>query len=112
MLLFVVESDADQMVLKLILGPGPQDLRARVHGAVQNQDVFNRRHNKFYPKWWTFHGVKLLSKKQSESMELEEAEAHVRERLFKFFADEVPVLESALLPVIEELARDTQATAS
>jgi hypothetical protein len=109
MLLFVVESDGDQMVLKLILGPGPQDLRARVSAHVQRQDVFNRRRYKFYPQWWTFHNVKLLTKKQTASMELEDVKAHVRERLSKFFAEEIPVLESALLPVIEQLEAEAQA---
>jgi len=45
-------------------------------------------------------------------MELDDAKAHVRERLLKFLADEVPALEHALLPVIKELESIAEGPAS
>jgi len=112
LVLFEVQSSSEEMVLKLILGPGPQEMRERIHACVQDETAFNRRKNKLYPKWWTFHTIKLLTKKQSESMELDDAKAHVRERLLKFLADEVPALEHALLPVIKELESIAEGPAS
>ena len=112
MVLFEVESYAGRIILKLILGPGPEDFRNRVYEAVQGQSIFNKRSSKFYPKWWTFHGHTLFTKKQSESMELEEAESYVRKRLAKFFADEVPAIEKALLSVIGELEAEAETPSS
>jgi len=109
MVLFEMESSSEKMILKLILGPGPEDFRVKIHEAVKNQTVFNKHNSKLYPKWWTFHSVTLLTKKQSESMDLEDAEAYVRERLEKFFADEVPVIEDALHSVIEDVGSDYDA---
>jgi hypothetical protein len=111
MLLFEMDSYGKKMVLKLILGPGPEEFRKRIHAAVQGQSIFNKHSSKLYPKWWTFHSLSFLSKKQSESMELEEAEDYVRERLAKFFADEVPAIEEALLSVIMELEAEHEAPA-
>ena len=108
MVLFEVDFYAEKIGLKLILGPGPEDFRKRVYAAVQGKSVFNKNGAKFYPKWWTFHGYVLLTKKQFESMELEEAEGYLRERLVKLFAEEIPALEQALLPVIEELEGEAE----
>lgn len=105
MLLFEIDSSGDGMVLKLILGPGPKELRERVHATVKECEIFNRRHYKFYPKWWTFHGLNLLSGKRFASIEIDEAEAHLREHLGKFFKDELPRIEEALLPIIENLEK-------
>lgn len=104
MLLFEAENYNDQVVLKLIVGPGPAEIRSAIHEHVQKFDVFNRAHYKFYPKWWTFYGTKWLGKKQYGELTIEEVEGVLRERVDHLFDEHLPVIEAALEPLIDELS--------
>lgn len=103
MILFEAEHYPKQLVLKLILGPGPTELREQVHHEVQRHEVFNRKHYKFFPKWWTFHGMKLLRPKEYGALDLAEIEGHLRERVDVLFDQQLPEMESAIAPLIDRL---------
>lgn len=107
MLLFEFANSDEKVFLKLLLGPGPDDIRSAIHEHVQDhKEIFNRAHYKFYPKWWTFRGSKWITKKQYSELSLEELEQILRERMEKLFTEDIPKIESTLAPVIEDIREE------
>jgi hypothetical protein len=105
MLLFEVQNYADRVILKVLLGPGPKEIRDAVHEHVQDLAMFNRAHTKCSGKWWTFHSVNWMSAKQYVDSSLEEVQAALLERVAHLYDEQMPLIEQALGPLVERLAK-------
>lgn len=106
LVVFEVENYASKVYLKLILGPCEAGLRTKVRDHVsKHPTVFNKAKHKLYPKWWTFHGERWVSKKQYDELDLDEVEALVADRMNRLVRDFLPRMDQALLPLIEKLEK-------
>ena len=91
MVLFEIENYASHVYVKLILGPGDQGIRERMHEHVMSHpSVFNRATSKFYPKWWTSNGERWLKAKQYDELTLDELEALVTGKMVRLVEEQSP----------------------
>lgn len=87
----------NQLSLKLVLGPGEQNLRDRVHHLIsENPSVFNRAQQALYPKWWSCHIEKWLGPKQYDELDLPSVKAEIEQRLARFLEEGLPGMEAIL----------------
>ncbi len=97
LLLFQFENLGGSLRLKIILGPGPAELREQIRDVIAKQRrVLNKADQKLYPKWWTFHMEKWLSEKQFEELEMEALQELVVKRFEHFKQTGLPEIVTAL----------------
>ena len=102
-LLFEFENYGDKVALKLMVGPGDQQLRERIRAAVREHPrVFNKARQTFYPKFWCCHKESWLSQKQYQELTVPELADELEKRFERFLHDRLPQMESALAPLREE----------
>lgn len=105
LVLFEFENYNEKVVLRLVLGPGPEAARSLFREHVSEQDdVFNRAKKKSGVKWWCFHRLSWLSKKPYVELPQEELAAHLSEKLTNFVERDLPALEGVLGSVAEVVA--------
>lgn len=104
LILFELVNQADRVILKLLLGPGPAPVREFIHHRITEIGApFTHAHYKFYPKWWTFYGRKWLTSKQYRENTLEDLRERVRVLLADLVEKDLPALEAALAPIADEV---------
>jgi hypothetical protein len=97
LLLFEIDLSALDVRLKAILGPGPEDLRARVFDWIRTHGTpFNRAATKLYPQWWSFHSESWLNKARFEALEPEDLKKGIGDRFRRFLDSELPAMQRAL----------------
>ncbi len=97
LLLFEFTNSNDDLSLKLVLGPGEQNLRDRVHRLVsENPSIFNRARQTLYPKWWSCHSEKWLSSQQYNELDLPGLKAEIEQRFLRFLEERLPKMEEIL----------------
>lgn len=97
LLLFEFENYKNGLSLRLVLGPGEQSLRGRIHRLLsENPTVFNRAQEKLYPKWWSCHSEKWLRSKQYSELDLPAIKAEIEHRLARFLDERLPKMEKVL----------------
>lgn len=80
MVLCEVGQSAEALWLKILIGPGDEDLRrALVERVQQLGDVFNRSSRRVYPQFWSFHLENWVKKKVFEEDDLEKVKSLIRE---------------------------------
>ena len=95
MLLFEVVNTEDSLAAKLVIGPGPADVRQKLFdAALAKKSVFNSV-SKFYPQWITIFAHKLLSKKAYELPD-GEFEEELRKQWKKFCEKELQEVVKAI----------------
>jgi hypothetical protein len=91
-------------MLKLLLGPGPVEVRNLIHARVKERpDTFKGSHYKLFPKWWTFHGGKWLAKKHYRDDSPEELRERLGTAVRNLVEQEIPEIERALAPIAQEV---------
>jgi len=97
MVLFEIENYRSRLWCRIILGPGPQDTRDKIHGIMeQHPDLFNRATSKVYPQYWSFHGESLVGTKRYEELSVPDLKAAVSKRLNALISEKVPKMVEAL----------------
>jgi hypothetical protein len=105
LLLFEFENYG-RLRLKVLLGPGNADVRAKYHSLISTHPkVFNRADQQLYPKWWMFHVDNWINKNQYTDLSLSDLEEEIRKHWDRFFTKSYPKLESILVDHKEELSR-------
>ncbi len=105
MMLFEIDLSASDVRIKAVLGPGPQEVRERVHDWIRaHPDAFNRGATKLYPQWWSFHSEQWLTKGRFEGNEVDELKDRVWQRLEQFIQKELPAMEAALAGLAQVVA--------
>lgn len=97
LLLFEFENYNDNLLLKLVLGPGEQGLRDRIHRIIsEHPEVFNRARQAVYPKWWSCHIDKWLGPKQYNELDLPAIRAEIEAQFDRFLNERLPSMEEIL----------------
>jgi len=90
---FEWNNSLDGLWLKLIIGPGPADVREAIYeAAMANPSVCVGATRPIYPKWTTIFSRKVLNKKDIESPDDEGRLEKVRRAWEKLKAKEIPAL--------------------
>jgi len=107
LLLFEVENYQGKLTFRIILGPGPQEIRREVHEVVtQHSRLFNRSKQKLYPKYWSFHSESWLGVKRYTEISLQDLETELAGRFDALLEDKVPMFASALEPLRDRYRKD------
>ena len=100
MILFEIENYKNKLWCRIILGPGPKEMRDQIHGVIrQHPDVFKRATTKLYPQYWSFHGESWISAKKYEELSVPDLKAAVSKRLDTLISENVPEMVEALAPL-------------
>jgi PD-(D/E)XK nuclease superfamily len=92
MLLFEFQNQADSLKLKLIVGPGPTDIRDRLlQIALRNQPPFKPATKSLNKYWNEIYSYDFLSPKAYSGV-AEEVTARVEERWKHFLSAELPLI--------------------
>lgn len=90
MILIEIDQSGGGVKLKVLLGPGRQSTRERIHAFIAEQpSVFNRATTKYYPRWWSFHSENWVSKKQYEEADMDDLKQQISARFGQFVTDEL-----------------------
>ena len=96
MVLIDIENYAEKVALRVVLGPGESALRQVLHEHIcQYPKFFNRAHHKLYPKWWSFHAQRWVSKRQYQELSITEIQDILDQRLGGLVTDLLPALKKA-----------------
>jgi hypothetical protein len=86
-----------ELRLAVILGPGELSVRNGLHQLIrQHPTVFNKATQTLYPKYWTFHSERWITRKQYEEADLDELRRLIKDRFDRLAADEVPAMQAVL----------------
>ena len=85
LLLFEIENREDNYTLKLIIGPGNQEIRNELYTkAKENPDLYNIRRNHLSEQFTTIYSKKILTDEQLSSYSPEQLKKHIAESLEDF----------------------------
>lgn len=85
LLLFEIENREDKYALKLIIGPGNQEIRNELYTkAKENPDLYNIRRNHLSEQFTTIYSKKILTQAQLSSYSPEQLKKHIEESLEDF----------------------------
>ena len=102
MLLFEIENYRSKLWCRLVLGPGPQEIREKVRTVIrQHPDVFNRATSKLYPQYWSFHRESWVGVKRYEELALPDLREVVSKRLDSLLEEKLAEMIKALTPLKE-----------
>ncbi len=90
MILIEIDQSGGGIKLKLLLGPGRQETRERIHAFISKQPtVFNRAGTKYYPRWWSFHSENWVTKKEYDENDIEDLKQRINARFGEFITGEL-----------------------
>ena len=92
MLLFEMENYADNVRIRLGIGPGPVDVRRRLFEFAQDHKIFNTR-GALRQKWNTIYSRPLVAAKAAADLETEELKEKLRAEWQRFLATDFPEIE-------------------
>lgn len=85
LLLFEIDNREDNYTLKLIIGPGNQEIRNELYTkAKENPDLYNIHRNHLSEQFTTIYSTKILTQAQFSSYSLEQLKKHIAESLEDF----------------------------
>lgn len=85
LLLFEIDNREDNYTLKLIIGPGNQEIRNELYTkAKENPDLYNIHRNHLSEQFTTIYSTKILTQAQFSSYSPEELKKHIEESLEDF----------------------------
>ena len=85
LLLFEIDNREDNYTLKLIIGPGNQEIRNELYTkAKENPDLYNIHRNHLSEQFTTIYSTKILTQAQFSSYSPEQLKKHIEESLEDF----------------------------
>ena len=99
-LLFEFENAPDRLQLKLLIGPGPDEVRQAIHRVVSRfHRVFRGRTSKLYPKFTTIYKQRLLTQRDYEDADVETLTEKVQTQWKRFLGRDLPAIREAIAEV-------------
>jgi hypothetical protein len=96
-LVFEFDNRADQLSLKLIIGPGPQSVRKGIHEALKTRpNLFDQAGGSTYTQFKTVYKKPLLTSRDYEDSDWEMLENKVRQRWQQFLVGDLPEIRKAV----------------
>jgi hypothetical protein len=95
MLLFELVNTEDSLTVKLLIGPGPAEIRQKLFDTAHAEKPLFNSIAKFYPQWNTIFTHKLLSRKAYDLPD-EEFTAELEKQWKRFVEKELQELVSVL----------------
>ncbi len=92
-LLFEFQNDPDRLTLYLLIGPGPDAVRQKIHGtALQYPDIFRGALKHLYPKWTMIYKRPILRPRDYEDADFDSLAERVKRDWAKFIANDLPAI--------------------
>jgi hypothetical protein len=99
-LLFEFENAPDRLQLKLLIGPGPDEVRQAIHQVVSRfHRVFRGRTSKLYPRFTTIYKQRLLTQRDYEDADVETLTEKVQTQWERFLGQDLPTIREAIAEV-------------
>lgn len=91
--LFEFWNGPDRLVLKLVIGPGDQQVRQKLYEmSATDRGLFQRRGGTLYPKWTQIYAVNVLVPKDYDDATSEDLLTKIQRRWSHFMDNELPRL--------------------
>jgi hypothetical protein len=98
LLLFEFQNSATRLVLKLVLGPGPQPVRQAIYEqAAENPRVFRGMLKRLYTKWTQLYRKQFLVERDYEDADLETLMEKVQNQWSRFLSEDLPAIRHAIM---------------
>jgi len=94
MLLFEFENAPTSLKFRLVIGPGPQEIRRRLFGMISTSTVL-RRYRRLAAKWNTIFVRTFLKSKHYEGVSINELEPEIRKGWGQFLENDLPKIKEA-----------------
>lgn len=93
-LLFEFENRENKLALKLIIGPGDETTRKKLHNISQsNGGVLNKSNLSLTAQWRTVYKIDFLKKKDYEDTDIEQLKNRIEARLDEFIKEDLVKIE-------------------
>lgn len=98
MLLFVFLNGTDFLKLHLIIGPGPDEIRQKIHKIIsENEPPFNRAFKVLGKSTSTVYKFNLLSKSSYQEKSMVEIQEEIKDKWNDFLTHELPIMDEVIL---------------
>jgi len=102
LLLFEVGNAPNRLVLKLLIGPGPAELRQRMFDfASGNQPPFKLSYPNLYPRWTQIWSRSILTTAAYETGDSSDLRREIDRHWEQFIASDLPTLTEAVLTAVQ-----------
>lgn len=92
MLLFEFYNGPEKLVMRLVIGPGEQQVRERLYNMASASLGTLRAGGKLYTKWQTIYTLNLLTEKDLQEGEFEALAEKINKQWGKFIAEDLPAI--------------------
>lgn len=97
LLLLEVHNKGHRVNLALVIGPGEENTREKLHKiAINNPDVFKKHRNKLSPKYSNIYSNELYRFDKSNEEDFEEILNKIEKQFNKFIMKELPKIEQII----------------
>ncbi len=97
LLLFEFGNKPDRLTLYLLIGPGPDVIRRKLHEtALQHPKVFRGAGKRLYSKWTMIYKRPFLRRADYEDPDFETLTEKIRKEWAKFLADDLPAIRNII----------------
>ncbi len=99
-LLFEFQNSPDQLSLRLIIGPGPDEVRQTAFQTTQQHpQVFRKGSKRLYTKWTTVYVRRFLTKGDYEDADFGALAEKVEKEWSRFLNQDLPAIRNAIADV-------------
>lgn len=99
-LIFEVQNRSDKLVLKLIIGPGDDNIREKIYYAAnQNRELFKGMLNNLTAQYSQIYVKEILPKNYVDKLDFEKIQERIKKELDVFFDNDCKRIKEVLLSI-------------
>lgn len=102
MLLYELENYDDYVRVKLVIGPGPDDIREVLYRMAEREKVFSLR-GKLTGKWKTIYSKTLVPRRTGAELDLDDFRAKLKEEWERFLAYDFVAINQTITSEVRSL---------
>lgn len=95
-LMFEIQNASDSLTLRLIIGPGLDEVRKTIHHATGESQAFRGRGKRLYPKWTTVYRHPLVTKRDYKDADYENLTEKARKSWTRFLTRDLPAIREVI----------------
>jgi len=97
LLLFEFENKSDRLTLYLLIGPGPDVIRQKLHEiALQHPKIFRGALKRLYSKWTMIYKRPFLRRPDYDNPDFDALTEKIRKEWAKFLANDLPAIRNVI----------------